>query len=140
VVGPGERDPDPALLERRAKNIYFHHKVLSLGGDFAVMMVLSALYGAVHMLAWKIGFPTELEQVLWRVFCILAIAGSPVAYLMTDDAAHTGSSQGTFAAVIMSLVFIASRVLITVESFISIRKVPAGAYATVDWTQAIPHF
>ncbi|KAF8541102.1 hypothetical protein BDD12DRAFT_830621 [Trichophaea hybrida] len=133
---PGEPDPGPVLLERRAKNIYFHHKVVSLSGDFWVMMLLSVLYGGVHTLAWKIAFPTELEQVLWRVFCILTIAGSPLAYVMTDAAAEIG----TFAAVIMSLLFVASRVVITVESFISIRKVPAGAYATVDWTQAIPHF
>lgn len=41
---------------------------------------------------------------------------------------------------IVSLFFILARIVITIMSFISLRKVPAGVYATVQWNDLIPHF
>jgi hypothetical protein len=42
-------------------------------------------------------------------------------------------------AIITSPILTAARLYLVVESFISLRDVPAGVYATVPWAQYIPH-
>ena len=37
------------------------------------------------------------------------------------------------------LLYVSARVFITVESFISIRKLPLGVYVTVNWANYFPH-
>jgi hypothetical protein len=41
---------------------------------------------------------------------------------------------------IVSFFFILARATITIMSFTSLRKAPAGIYATVQWNDLIPHF
>jgi hypothetical protein len=41
--------------------------------------------------------------------------------------------------VLMTPLFLLARVYIVVEAFVSMRMVPAGAYANVQWAQWIPH-
>jgi hypothetical protein len=36
--------------------------------------------------------------------------------------------------------FLCARMILTIESFISLRKAPAGVYAAVPWAASIPHF
>lgn len=43
------------------------------------------------------------------------------------------------SAIIFTALFLLARLFIVVESLISIRKVPAGVYATVRWVDIIPH-
>jgi antibiotic biosynthesis monooxygenase (ABM) superfamily enzyme len=43
-------------------------------------------------------------------------------------------------AVLAAPLVICARVGLLVESFISLRKVPSGAYAVVPWAENIPHF
>ncbi|KAI5792090.1 hypothetical protein FPQ18DRAFT_305392 [Pyronema domesticum] len=42
-------------------------------------------------------------------------------------------------AIFTSPILIAARLYLVIESFISLRDVPAGVYATVPWAQYIPH-
>jgi hypothetical protein len=105
------------------------------------------------MAAWNFEFPTAAEQVLWRTCCIISIAGDIYLLLAvkvvidTDDISvafgnsHLYNWQFWKFVHMASLVFLlAARVAIIMESFISLRRVPAGAYATVAWAEAIPHF
>jgi hypothetical protein len=42
-------------------------------------------------------------------------------------------------AMLFSPLLLAARLFLVVESFISLRDVPSGVYATVPWAQYIPH-
>jgi hypothetical protein len=42
--------------------------------------------------------------------------------------------------VLLTPLFLCARVAIIIEAFISLRKVPAGAYASIPWAASIPHF
>ena len=40
---------------------------------------------------------------------------------------------------LLALAYSLSRVYLVVESFISLRHAPIGAYAAVPWVEAVPH-
>ena len=131
------------------------------GGLIAALAVCS-FYGIAHMLAWQFEFPTRIEQMLWRVACIDIIAGtittlaifSITIYLLEHDwkslcnailAQEPGIMPWIYRLFILIGVvnlpfFLVSRIFIIVESFISIRRVSLGVYATVDWSEYVPHF
>jgi len=59
-----------------------------------------------------------------------------------DDA--FGSLSGLFFSIVgfglvISPLFLVARVLIVIVAFTSVRSVPAGVYASIPWTQYIPH-
>jgi hypothetical protein len=122
-------------LGRRAHNF----DPYSFGGDrwykslkLWVFLLLGLAYGGVHLSAWNFDFPTQTEQQLWKICCIVVMFGNAAA-LYSDR-------KFPFASVATAALVGAARLGITVEAFISLRKVPAGVYATVEWSQAIPHF
>lgn len=131
------------------------------GGLIAALAVCS-FYGVAHILAWHFEFPTPTEHLLWKIACIDAIAGtisllaifSIVIYLHEHNwrslkeaifAQEPGVMPWIYRLVIFIGVlnipfFILSRAYIIVETFISLRRVPLGVYATVEWAEYIPHF
>ncbi|KAF8539509.1 hypothetical protein BDD12DRAFT_882216 [Trichophaea hybrida] len=70
----------------------------------------------------------------------------PLYWQRLEDSFGRGSVSYTLGcgwnifSVIMIPLFLCARMAIVVESFISVWKVPEGVYATVVWTQYIPHF
>ncbi|KAJ3468158.1 hypothetical protein MRS44_002223 [Fusarium solani] len=112
-------------------------------------LLLSGIYGGVHLSAWRSTFPSIYEQILWKVSCIYIAAVLPVYFIigpaMSDVAFWSGPE--TFTAVGMStvislvlLTYGVARVFIIVESFISLRLVPLGVYISPTWVQMFPHF
>jgi hypothetical protein len=131
----------------------------------AMLVMLCAAYGGVHLSTWNFDFPTPLEQKLWRIACIATVIGSlfaPGLLSWSQEVFQYGSIiDGTISeleevcdgtsglqtfisllagiALLFSPVLLAARVFLVVDSFISLRDVPLGVYATVPWAQYIPH-
>jgi hypothetical protein len=136
-----------------------------LGAVLGMLVILCAAYGGVHLSTWNFDFPTPLEQKLWRIACISTVTGSllaPGIFLWSMLVFHkesvidgtketfstfwaeSDSILGVFAllawiALLSSPLLLAARIFLVVESFISLRDVPLGVYATVSWSQYIPH-
>ncbi|MCJ1265909.1 hypothetical protein MMC22_005791 [Lobaria immixta] len=130
-------------------------------GGLIAALVLCCFFGGCHILAWNFEFPTSIERRLWRIACIDTIVGtisllamfSIVIYLHEHNwkslrnallAHELGMLPWIYRLVILFGVlnipfFLLSRVYIIVETFISLRRVPLGVYATVDWAEYIPH-
>jgi hypothetical protein len=133
-----------------------------------MLLVVCAAYGGAHLSTWNFDFPTPMEQKLWRIACISTVAGSflnPVFWLLCElvlerggfirfrkfifeDILDTGDLLVWFVtlvavfsvfAALFSPLLLAARFFLVVESFISLRDVPSGVYATVPWAQYIPH-
>jgi hypothetical protein len=163
------------VLPKRAPNLDSFlslHDKWQVFAVLGVLVVLCAVYGGVHLSTCNFDFPTPIEQKLWRIACILTVAGSPLApwfvywsnqvfyeesfsvgiiIEMLADVFEVLRGSGSFW-VCLKLVFslpvcfavlfsplLASRIFLVVESFISLRDVPSGVYATVPWAQYIPH-
>ncbi|KAI9767689.1 MAG: hypothetical protein M1840_005561 [Geoglossum simile] len=129
-----------------------------------VVAMLSAAYGGVHAAAWKFLFPSPAELLLWKISCVLCIAGSipaSIAVMAFADAWSasflqplkrlealwqdwgSGNPVGALFLIIFGIslpVFVVARLYMVIEAFLSLRHTTTGSYATVVWAQYIPHF
>jgi hypothetical protein len=134
---------------------------------FMLSIFLPALYGGIHLSAWKFDFPTRAEAILWKTASLIIIGSGILIITISgcvwcvfsalsfdflrlgyiDFISQPGLNrahrvvQTVCKAVIAFLIFFygLSRVYIVVEAFISLRHVPIGVYSAVPWTQSIPH-
>jgi hypothetical protein len=115
--------------------------------SLAILVTLTTAYGGIHMSVWHYEFPTEKERWLWRASSIAVAAFgwflSIFLFLIIDE--NIGMDEDTAGVVLILVIFVvtllcaAARVFIVVESFLSLRAVPIGVYATLAWTNYIPH-
>ncbi|KAL8846034.1 MAG: hypothetical protein Q9221_008847 [Calogaya cf. arnoldii] len=122
-----------------------------------VVWFASMAYGGVHATAWHGQFPSLTELLLWRASSI-CIASSGLTWILINMfarispgfkeywkqvetlRAHCTSLVGLGSlAFLCGLAYLLARIFIVVESFISLRKLPASAFNTVEWTQLVPH-
>lgn len=130
-----------------------------MSGFVMGMVVWSAsmAYGGVHAAAWDGHFPSSIEMWLWRASSIF-IAGSGLTWILINMLARTfkgfkaywGKVESLNAhwtslvglgslATLCGLTYLLARIYLVVEAFISLRKLPAAAFETFEWTQLFPH-
>jgi hypothetical protein len=120
-----------------------------------VVAMLSATYGGVHAAAWRFLFPSSTKHLLWKISCIVCIAGSipataavmafadawsyrlePLYCLEIFWSDWAGSLLGRFLLIACSTtlpVFVAARLFMVIEAFLSLRHTAIGSYVTVEW-------
>lgn len=122
-----------------------------------VVWTASMAYGGVHATAWNGHFPSRIEMWLWRASSI-CIAGSGFTWILINLLGRTfkgfeaywGKVQSLRAhwtslvalgslATLCGLAYLLARIFLVVEAFISLRKLPAAAFETLEWTQLFPH-
>ena len=122
-----------------------------------VVWFASMAYGGLHATAWNGHFPSRVEMWLWRGSSI-CIAGSGLTWILINLLARTfegfkaywGRVESLRAhwtslvglgslATLCGLAYLLARIFLVVEAFISLRKLPAAAFETVQWTQLVPH-
>lgn len=147
------------LVVRCAGNWPDHSLLRDMSG-FVMGVVLwfaSMAYGGLHSAAWHHYFPSKSEAWLWRASSVcIASAGliwsaiNLLAQISTsfkaywkdviELRAHWISLVGLGSlATVCGTAYLMARVFLVVESFISLRSLPASAYQTPDWTQLFPH-
>lgn len=114
---------------------------------FLILLVaLPLVYGAIYLATLNFHFPSQVEQLLWKIACIDIMGTIPlgvvffVCILLIELKLHV--SMQTIPGILVTPIFIfyaLSRIYIVVESFISLRHVPIGVYAVTPWVQDIPH-
>ena len=143
IVNPTKSNIYQALDSKTA----FHTGVL--------LMVLSAIYGAIHCATWNSYFPTVLERYLWRFSGITTIVGMPVSSLLLlllgalfqlfKVSQYAISKKIAFFILSVSLyvpmfLYFCARLYMIVEGFISLRSLPESAYENIQWLDMWPHF
>ena len=130
-------------------------------GGLIAALVVCCFYGATHALAWNFPFPSPAERLLWRIASIDIMAGtvtilalfSVAVYLHEHEARSLSTSIATkepgvlpilfrtfvLAGLLNVPLFLLSRIFVVFESFLSLRRVPVGAYISVQWAQYVPH-
>lgn len=131
----------------------------AMSGFVMGMIVWSAsmAYGGVHATAWHGHFPSRTEALFWRASSV-CIAGSGLTWIIINMLARTSSwfkaywkqvetlrahwtslvALGSLAT-LCGLAYVFARIFLVVESFIGLRKMPASAFETVEWTELFPH-
>lgn len=119
-------------------------------------MVMSAIYGGVHLSAWNWVFPTSAEKLAWKISCLTVTSALPVFFFGLGVAmfitfeVYSATNKDVIESKLfkmglgmLGLIVVAScvaRVFIIVEAFMSIRRVPIGVFISPTWLQMVPHF
>jgi len=132
--------------------------------DIIYVNTVTIAYFGIHLAGWNFVFPFRVEQVLWRVSC-LVLLGMLIFYLcaialgtvMASWLARTffknneattilgaASLLPRWAAILLHLpviiIYCLARSYIIVEGFANLRALPVTAFASVNWANYIPHF
>ncbi|KAF7954809.1 uncharacterized protein EAE97_000068 [Botrytis byssoidea] len=121
------------------------------------LWLASIAFGAVHAAAWYDYFPSCFEQWMWRASAVY-IAFSGISWLCINGLARAIKPVDQFwdrflalkedwcsflvigfLCTVCGISYVVARIYLVVEAFISIRKLPVGAYGTPDWTTVVPH-
>jgi hypothetical protein len=128
--------------------------------SFALILPISgSAFGALHCLAWNFTYPTRAERTIWRA-ASLTIALTPISVmiLILVLALFGKSGEGRrgrwmildklcsfiewiliATMVLPTGVYVLARLVLLVEAFALLRRQPANAFQTVDWTKFLPH-
>ncbi len=111
--------------------------------SWLLILILTIAYGGTHMIAWNYSFPSVVERLLWKSSCItlmLFVLLCRYALTPTPSALNIVSClTGSALTIVIFTACAFARVFIVVESFISLRSVPIGVYATIPWANYVPH-
>lgn len=153
-----EKDPEELLVEYSSN----WSTIGLLHGEHGLIMGIilwfaSMAFGGIHAAAWHNHFPSEAEAWIWRCSATyiswsglvwLTINLSAKMYKPIDDIwigqrlSRAPWVKSWLVAIICALcgsLYLFARVYLVIEAFISIRRLPVGAYQTPDWTQIFPH-
>lgn len=127
-----------------------HGMSLDKGAHF----LFNFLYGGGHLAAWaSSSFPTSIEENLWRTSAIM-LTSIPIwgsLWILWWKAVNSKTRwlyfirNGDLDIVVAPLFFVVmlayflARCYFLVESLISLRLLPAGAFLTVNWARYLPH-
>lgn len=147
------KDKDTQLRTNRIKNLHFDLDIVmsdidGLSDPHILLSCLNIIYGGAHASAWNSHFPTLLEQWMWRSSCLVLALPAVVTTLKIitqhmPDRWHMDYYVNIAVRILLHpilLVYFCARIFVVVESFISIRNLPDGAYNTVQLSEYWPHF
>ena len=125
------------------------HKVIE--GNFKAkhvdwMMILAsivsiALFRGIHLIAWNLDFPTDIERLLWRALALtvgIALALSAILVLLGSVISRRTDWISKWSVVILAPAYLSARLYIMVESFRSLYFLPPSAFIST-WATNVPH-
>jgi len=111
---------------------------------WSVFVVVCAIFGSLHFLAWSMEMPTHAERLIWRFSAIyltalpFVLVAAVAPFLDTDlEESHLG------LAYCMLIVVIAAahpliRAIVVVDALALLRQLPDTAYRELEWSDVIP--
>ncbi|KAK7023632.1 hypothetical protein VNI00_016594 [Paramarasmius palmivorus] len=103
-------------------------------------------FGGIHFLAWWSTFPTDAEQMAWRISTVVLIS-APLAMAPFHKLSLWGHDQGskrvriTANTVLLCLciLYVGARTMTIVLAFTTLRDLSYSTLQAVEWTEFIPH-
>lgn len=119
--------------------------VIGANLDAIFLLTIIITYSCLHFLAWNFHFPTQVEQTVWRVNCIIMITTAFVFFScqFCQGLGYLDELETNWKAIVPSaavVIYTAARMYIAVECFVSLRSLPIGAFYSVQWSNFIPHY
>lgn len=123
---------------------------------FTAASIAGALFGGVHCLAWHFSFPSQADQILWRVAslgivgtCAMSFVGTWILDLVDDlrrkyEAIRRIPRSSLLSLIIIlmlisSVVYFISRLMLLVLAITSLRSLASSEFDTVNWVELVPH-
>ena len=149
-------------LSRKSKNnsslFSSVYDLLPSGPGSVWIWLLFISYGAFHLSAWNLHFPTTIERWMWRGAGLMIVA-SPVLILIPilmvlpmviilpvkEDSRRPSVIRSStrlgleIGGLPLLIATAASRLFLLVEAFVTLRAPAPRIYETVGWTEFWPH-
>lgn len=108
------------------------------------IILTTLLFGGIHLLAWNLDFPTQVESLLWKIAALSATLAPTLCGLLGLGESIFQGTMGTrvlplFGMALLWPVFLVARLYLVVESVRSTLFLPPGAFVAT-WASNIPHF
>ncbi|KAI0009649.1 hypothetical protein F4779DRAFT_581446 [Xylariaceae sp. FL0662B] len=122
-----------------------------------ILWSASTVYGAVHLAGWNEQFPTNVESwfwrmsaayivfsgLLWSLLNLLGHLSGSVWWFWYDILASTTRRRSHIILYVLCCIggtlYVVARVYLVAEAFVSLRALPASAYASPSWILTVPH-
>jgi hypothetical protein len=145
LINPNRDDGVDLLREERVPTFYAGRTPVDIKSWYTLLLaeiLVAMIFGGIHCIAWSFSFPTHVEQILWRVSSIATIS-IPICFLvplLSISFLFLAPSSFVFSPFFFpALIYIFSRLILLILSFMSLRSLPPSAFYTVRWTTFIPH-
>lgn len=107
-------------------------------------ILTTLLFGGIHLLAWDLDFPTQVEGLLWKIAALSATLAPTLGGALGLGENLFQGTMGTkilplFGMALLVPVFVIARLYLIVESVRSIMFLPPAAFVAT-WASNIPHF
>ncbi|KAJ7062877.1 hypothetical protein C8F01DRAFT_985806 [Mycena amicta] len=116
-----------------------------IGIAYVGQLLIAAIFGAIHCVAWNDTFPSSAELSAWRLSAAL-LAGVPnvllvlaVQFTALAGLDHFDESQFTVFFLPFVILYVPPRLVLLVLPFTGLRALPPAAFVNVDWSRYIPH-
>ncbi|KAI1151823.1 hypothetical protein F4825DRAFT_462315 [Nemania diffusa] len=133
---------------------------------FTLMACSSFVFGGIHLIAWNFEFPSYPELILWRVSSLTSsilplitlglniylnyrLTTHPTKHLipwLSENLEPLEALRGPFWESVCEflvlgtgIIYVASRLIILVLLFTSLRSAPKGIYDNTPWTRFLPN-
>ncbi|KAF8950663.1 hypothetical protein BDZ97DRAFT_1618016, partial [Flammula alnicola] len=115
--------------------------------------LIGMIFGAIHCAGWNFLFPSHSELILWQVSS-LVITAVPFSLALVILLQLTFPSPSNFAERVLHTfsdftieyivaacipLYVLARLALLAEAFVTLRDLPPGALAVVQWTSFLPH-
>ncbi|KAJ5082271.1 hypothetical protein N7532_011314 [Penicillium argentinense] len=151
---PPNRDLNDDFLRGSIEQIFTYTTFESLRKPPTTEIPLMRI--TTNLPSWNSDFPTKAEQVVWRVFSLVAFVSPVLIYLVVVLVLYEllrASDGKKKADLSISLITVPQTIVFTILCFIysiarwgnlvlmftSLRALPAESYTTIDWSSTIPH-
>jgi len=109
-----------------------------------VIVGIASAFGGIHCIGWSFAFPSSTERTLWRVASV-SITSVPIALFLFAFPIESDWGGTIFRWIILCcsglslILYVLSRLVLLMLSFLTLRSLPPAAYHMVHWTSFIPH-
>jgi len=145
IIFPGRNAHDP--VSKRV-NTFYPDKWDTHWQDYSILLVavISLAFGGIHLFGWSFDFPSNVEQILWRI-ASLSIIEVPFMFFPAREVGRaideyldpTNDIYVKVIPMLLLLLYILGRLALLVLSFLCLRTLPPAVFHIVQWSSFIPH-
>lgn len=133
------------VFHSTARGSSSHFKVWVKGGFISGISILS--FGGIHLFAWNFKFPTDFEQLLWRICAVgaillpipVAVSHFPLTLTRINDMNAKTIRIMESIQIPFAIFYALARLFLITESIRSLYFLPSEAFVST-WSANFPHW